>query len=137
MADELIMVNVMSLTYNRLVSLPAFLKNGMLVLTHAGIKNFVLNAMMAQSLNKKDWPITYSYESVKVSDAQCVVNCTFSYGNYTVTETGETGARTLYTDVAKNYPYLEAQKRAFDRAAISFFQFQVDGRQVYSDSEIK
>ena len=56
-------------------------------------------------------------------------------GNYQITETGEATIATLNSSVAKNFPYLEAQTRAYDRAVISFLQLQVDGKRVYSDRE--
>ncbi|WP_155829592.1 MULTISPECIES: hypothetical protein [unclassified Butyrivibrio] len=52
-----------------------------------------------------------------------------------LTETGETTTRTLSSNIAKDYPYLEAQKRAFDRALISFLQLDIGEGRVFADSE--
>lgn len=106
------------------------------IITHTSIKRAMLR-LMGQSLSKKDiTPIRYHYETVSSNMDHCIVNCTFSIGNYEVTETGESIPASLSSAVSKMYPYLEAQRRAFDRAVISFLQLDLDGRMIYSDSEL-
>ena len=122
--------------YNAEIQLPVFCSSsGNIILSHIGLKSFVLNAMKAQIAQCKT-PIHYEYKCIDSSMEHPIVDCTFSIGPYIVTESGESSTYTAYTNVARNYPYLEAQKRAFDRAAISFFQLQVDGKQVFADSEL-
>lgn len=129
------MANVKSGFYQTEIALPVFLSSaGNIILSHMGLKSFVLNVIKSQIATGGP-PIVYSYKCIDSSMDHPVVDCTFAMGTYIVTESGELNCYTAYTDVAKKYPYLEAQKRAFDRAAISFFQLQVDGKQIIADSE--
>ena len=122
--------------YNSEIQLPVFCSaSGNIILSHIGLKTFVLNAMKSQ-LQQNQIPIHYEYRCIDSSMDHPVVDCIFSMGEYIVVESGEASTYTAYTSIARNYPYLEAQKRAFDRAAISFFQLQVDGKQVFVDGEI-
>lgn len=131
------MASVASGFYGGSISLPVFLSSkGNVVLSHSGLKAFVLSIMQRQITGNAPG-ISYRYQTVKADTEHSVVNCCFSMGNYIVTESGEATSHTLYTRIAQNYPYLEAQKRAFDRAAISFFQLQLDGKRVHTDSEIE
>lgn len=122
--------------YGQTLTLPAYFSpRGELLLSHSGLKQFILQEMKLRVCSGKN-PIHYFYETVYAADVTYIVNCTFCMGDYRVTESGESNSRTLYTSVAKDYPYIVAQKRSFDRAAISFLQLLLDGKRVYSDSEI-
>lgn len=107
------------------------------VITHTSLKRAMLRLMVQTTSNPKLPPINYSYNTISSEKDHCVVNCSFTFKNYQVTETGESLPETLQSSISRQYPYLEAQRRAFDRAAISFLQLDMDGRAVYSDSEIK
>ncbi|MCD8368908.1 MAG: hypothetical protein LUC94_01010 [Clostridiales bacterium] len=131
-----ITVQIYSGFYNQMINLQAYTReNGELVILHTGLKDFVLNIMKEYMIAGKE-PLRYAYHTVCAGERMNVVDCAFSIGTYVVVETGESGQGTLYTEVARNYSYLEAQKRAFDRAAISFFQLQLDGRRIFADSEL-
>lgn len=138
MADynaEEIMVSVFSGFYDRPLKFPAFRnKRGDIVLSHWGLKKFALSAMKL-SAKPNGRPITFSFRPVDTSLEHCVIDCTFSCGGYSVTESGEVTTRTLNTNIARDYPYLEAQKRAFDRAVVSFWQLELDGKRLHSDTE--
>lgn len=108
--------------------------DGSFVLQHTGLKNFMLQMQLcARTLD----PISITYDSIDTQLTHSIVNCTIAINGYAVTETGEAAMVSLGSDIAKMYPYLEAQKRAFDRAVISFLQLNLqDGKRIYSDSEL-
>ena len=129
-------VTVYSGFYRNYYQFPAYKnKDGEILIAHFGLKKFAHEIMRQRSAENKV-PVCYVYHAVDPSASHCVVDCTFSMGAYAVTETGESSLRTLRSDIARNYPYLEAQKRAFDRAVISFWQLELDGRRLHSDAEI-
>ena len=133
-------VNVRSTLFGADIALEAYETEGedgkkTMIITHNSLKKAFLKILGKRAQENKNPHIRYSFHEVVVSPAHCVVDCTFSLGEgYVITESGETTTRTLASNVAKDYPYLEAQKRAFDRALISFLQLDVDGK-VFSDSE--
>lgn len=132
---QLMEVSVYSSFLSRNITLPAYYRgDGSLMVLHSGLKQFLLN-VMKDRVSRNAPPVSFSYQTMMATEVHCVVNCTVSMEHYAVTETGESSIRTLYTETARDYPYLEAQKRAFDRAVISFFQLQLDGKRVYSEKE--
>lgn len=104
-------------------------------LLHNSIKTVMLH-YMAECANKPNiTPIVVDYHPIATELSHTIVDCTVSQGTYSVTETGEASIATLNSSVAKEYPYIEAQTRAYDRAMISFLQLNVDGKRLYSDHE--
>ena len=104
------------------------------VVTHNGLKSYMLSYMAEMA--KQGNPVKVSYTPIETGISHSIVSCTICLGGYQVTETGESSIATLNTAVAKNYPYLQAELRAFDRVVISFLQLNIDGRRVYSAEEI-
>ncbi|ADL36192.1 hypothetical protein bpr_II255 (plasmid) [Butyrivibrio proteoclasticus B316] len=102
---------------------------------HNSLKEYMLSLAKNLANDQKSPPVIIDYKPIETSMSHSVVDCTIKMGNYQITETGEATIATLNSSVAKNFPYLEAQTRAYDRAVISFLQLQVDGKRVYSDRE--
>ena len=131
-------VDIMSNLFGKAYTLQVY-KNpdGKYIVSHNSLKN--LKLYLQAYLASNNLPsFTERYETVSSDPDHCVVRCIFTYENgYAASETGETTSRTLVSQIAKDYPYLEAEKRAFDRAFISFMMFQVEnGRRLYSSAEI-
>lgn len=122
--------------FNRTIDLETYqIDDGSNIILHNSLKNFITGTMLRRAKGKKP-PIVYEYKTISIDPTHCICQCTFTMMDYRVTETGEASARTLNSPIAKDYPYIEAEKRAFDRAAITFFQLMVDGKRVYSDAEV-
>lgn len=77
--------------------------------------------------------IRVSFQPVDSNPAHCCVYCTMDDGNRRVTECGEALPSSLKTQIAQEYPWMMANQRAFDRAAILFLQ--LPGK-YYSDAEL-
>ena len=129
-------VTVQSVFLNQPIILDAYLsqETNTYVITHNSLKAFMLRKQ--HELARDGAKIKIAYDAVESSLSHSVVDCTIECGNYIVTETGESCVATLNTAIAKSYPYLEAQIRAYDRAVISFLQLNVSGKRVYSYEEI-
>ncbi len=130
-------IQVYSNLFNKYMTFPVYEQEnrpGEYVLLHNGLKSYMLGLMSEQAKNKT--PISIEYTPVETALSHSIAHCSIEWaGGYKVTETGESSVATLNSTVAKNYPYMQAEIRAFDRAVISFLQLNIDGRRVYSDEE--
>ncbi len=136
-SQSIIPISVYSNFYQSDIMLQAYAvedEPGAYVLLHNNLKAFMLNLMLEQA--KHGSTLIVDYTPIETSMSHCIVSCTVSSGKYKVTETGESCVSTLNTTIAKNYPYIEAEVRAFDRAVISFLQLNINGKRFYSDKEI-
>lgn len=135
--EQSIPIQVQSKLFNVPITLQAYQaeENGQYIITHNSLKSYFLEGMAARSAQNKT-PIDVTYQPIETALSHCIVSCTIAMGGYKVTETGESCVATLNSQIAKNYPYIEAEMRAFDRAAISFLQLQINGKRVYSDEEL-
>lgn len=104
------------------------------VLQHNSLKQYMLRYQFDRA--KENMPVDISYKSIECSLSHSVVDCSIEFQGYKVTETGEACVATLNSTIAKNYPYIEAQTRAYDRAVISFLQLNINGKRIYSDTEL-
>ncbi|MBQ9303459.1 hypothetical protein [Butyrivibrio sp.] len=135
--DQIVPIQVYSNVLKAMINLQAYQTDepGNYVIAHNSLKSYMLENM-ARALTAKQLPIKVAYAPIETALSHSIVSCTISMGNYEVTETGEACVATLETPIAKNYPYLEAEMRAFDRAAISFLQLNINGKRVYTDEEL-
>lgn len=78
-----------------------------------------------------NYNVNYTYETVFCNGTNAAIKCTATSGNFKSEAFGEANSKNLDTDISKKYPVIMAAKRAFDRAIIRLFGFDV-----YSDSEI-
>ncbi len=131
-------INITSATFKTAYPLLVYQNSeGAYVVSHNSLKR--LKLWLQSQCAANNYPsFSEHYETVSSDPNHCVVRCIFTYENgFSASETGETTSRTLVSQIAKDYPYLEAEKRAFDRAFISFMQFQTEnGKRLYSSAEI-
>lgn len=130
-------INVYSSFFEAYMSFPAFETEnepGQFVLTHNGLKAYMLNFMKERAAAGD--PVDLDYIPVETGLSHSIVSCTIKLGGYKVIESGEASVATLNSTIAKSYPYLQAELRAFDRAVISFLQLNIDGRRVLTDEEV-
>lgn len=78
-----------------------------------------------------NYKVDYTYETVFCNGTNAAIKCIAICGEFKSEAFGEANSRNLDTDISKKYPVIMAAKRAFDRAIIRLFGFDV-----YSDSEI-
>lgn len=78
-----------------------------------------------------NYNVDYTYETVFCNGTNAAIKCIAIYGEFKSEAFGEANSKNLDTDISKKYPVIMAAKRAFDRAIIRLFGFDV-----YSDSEI-
>lgn len=78
-----------------------------------------------------NYNIEYTYETVFCNGVSAAIKCIAAKDEFKSEAFGESNNKNLDTDIGKKYPVIMAAKRAFDRAVIRLFGFDV-----YSDSEI-
>lgn len=79
-------------------------------------------------------PILLRYRDVVVQNNHIVIEAMINYKGFDfLPQAGESSKETLNSTISRDYPYLETQKRAFDRAVIAFLNFPI---KMYSDREI-
>ena len=134
--NNFVNVDVYSKFHNSSMKFQAFVdtEKNETVITHNSLKAYMLEFM--KNCASKGTPVTVQYTPIETSLTHSIVSCTVSLSGYSITETGEANVATLNTTVAKSYPYLTAEIRAFDRAVISFLQLNTDGKRPYSDQEM-
>lgn len=81
---------------------------------------------LEQLILSKGEEIKVEYRLLYNGIPHAAVECRMTYGGQTVSAVGEIAERTLFTEMARNYPLTICYQRAFDRAAIRIMDPKVE-----------